>query len=187
MAKANLPSPEELRNRLDYCPESGRFVWKQRPICDFAGDARRSAEMSAKIWNAKHAGKPAFTARGSGGLIGQIFGVKVKAHRAAWAIWHGHWPSGVIDHINGDCLDNRLCNLRDGTQSQNMKNKRVKSAPKSGAVGVYWHKPRQKWTAAIGHENRYVYLGLFCTKEAAMAARADAEAKYGFGPNHGLA
>ena len=41
-------------------------------------------------------------------------------HRLAWLYVHGVFPVGVIDHINGDGFDNRIANLRDVTNEQNV-------------------------------------------------------------------
>lgn len=60
-----------------------------------------------------------------------------KAHRVAWLIFHGAWPEGEIDHINGDPSDNRLENLRDVTHRTNTENLRSATrASKGGALGV---------------------------------------------------
>ena len=74
-------------------------------------------------------------------------GVRLMAHRVAWAIYYGVWPTGMIDHINGDGLDNRICNLRDVTHKENARNSRRKATNKSGCSGVMRDKHKKKWVA----------------------------------------
>jgi hypothetical protein len=69
-------------------------------------------------------------------------------------------PDGmVVDHINGDSLDNRLCNLRLCTQADNMRNLRRKMLPISGIRGVYWSKRQQKYQSSIKIAGKPVHLG----------------------------
>ena len=51
-----------------------------------------------------------------------------QAHRVAWLLANGSWPSMQIDHINGTRSDNRLVNLRDVSCRENQKNRRGKFA-----------------------------------------------------------
>ena len=50
-----------------------------------------------------------------------------------------------VDHINHNKLDNRKCNLRIATKSQNQANARIQSNNTSGFKGVYWHKKDKRW------------------------------------------
>lgn len=74
-------------------------------------------------------------------------------------------PKGMdVDHINGNGLDNRRCNLRIATRAQNMQNMK----PKNGFKGVAAHK--NKWRAEIRANNKRHYLGLFSSPELAAVA-----------------
>ena len=84
-------------------------------------------------------------------------------------------PIGNIDHINRDGLDNRRTNLRVASKSMNALNSGPQSNNTSGARGVDWDKRRQKWCARIKVNGTQYYLGRFCTKEEAVAARRKAE------------
>lgn len=65
-----------------------------------------------------------------------------------------------IDHVNGNGLDNRLCNLRAATQIQNSGNVELNIKNKSGFRGVYWNAELNKWQGQIGINGKRVYLGL---------------------------
>tara|TARA_R100000234_G_C4975173_1_gene168114 strand:+ start:60 stop:977 length:918 start_codon:yes stop_codon:yes gene_type:complete len=79
----------------------------------------------------------------------------------------------IIDHINGNGLDNRRCNLRLATRSQNAYNMR-KDPHKytSKYKGVCWLEKKQKWWAYVGsaHTHSRIYLGYFDCEEAAARA-----------------
>lgn len=72
-----------------------------------------------------------------GYLIIKFFGRQIKAHRLAWYLHYGHWPINVIDHINGKRADNRICNLRDVTQKENVVSTKRKPNIETKVVGVY--------------------------------------------------
>lgn len=73
------------------------------------------------------------------------------------------------DHINGNKLDNRRCNLRICTPSQNGANRKIQKAS-SVFKGVSWNKKIRLWKAAIKVSGKQYYLGWFKNeKEAALA------------------
>ena len=82
----------------------------------------------------------------------------------------------IVDHINGNVLDNRRSNLRICTKHQNTMNKIVTNT--SGYKGVSWHKRDKKWQAQIKINYVNIHLGLFSTPELAHKAYCEAAIKY---------
>ncbi len=82
-------------------------------------------------------------------------------------------PKGMlVDHIDHNTLDNRRCNLRVCTQSQNQMNRGRPSNNTSGLKGVSWRKDRNKWRAQITVNKKSISLGHFINKkEASLAYR----------------
>ena len=88
-------------------------------------------------------------------------------------------PKGMmVDHINHDTLDNRKCNLRICTSSQNQMNRGKQSNNTSGYKGVHWCKSGSKWAAIIIVNKKYNHLGYFYSKEDAYSAYCMALEKY---------
>lgn len=80
-------------------------------------------------------------------------------------------PDGYdTDHINGDKLDNRKCNLRAVTKSQNNCNKSKQSNNTSGYKGVSWHKGSNSWQSYIKINGKVRFLGYFKEREDAAKA-----------------
>lgn len=185
MASKALPTPEELRQLLDYDPETGAFTWRERSPDLFVGK-KYSADRLAATWNGNFAGTAALTNHSNGYLKGRILGRSVKAHRAAWAIYYNEWPTGHIDHINHNRADNRIANLRIVTRAENMRNSSRASNNTSGVTGVSWCKKRGKWVARIIRDGRLKHLGYFDDILLAAQARQAANTQFGFHRNHGL-
>ena len=85
----------------------------------------------------------------------------------------------VVDHINGNTLDNRKQNLRICSQQQNtMNNSNIRSNNTSGYKGVTWDKSKNKWTAQITVNYKNIHLGRYDKIEDAIKERQKAEIKY---------
>jgi hypothetical protein len=92
---------------------------------------------------------------------------RVYLHRAVW----GDVPDGqYVDHISGDTLDNRRCNLRLATGTQNQANRLLSRTSTSGFKGVYFRKATGKWSADLRAGKRHISLGSFSTPEEAANA-----------------
>lgn len=159
-----------LKESLKYCPESGIFSWVK-----IGGKGRKV--------------KPGCVSKSKGSNVSYhviyIDGVLYSAHRLAWMYMTGNFPDEIIDHINGDGLDNRFVNLRAIKKQENHRNMRLFSTNKSGIVGVSWDKVNTKWRATITDIKKHINLGRFDDIFSAACARKSAERKYCYHANHG--
>lgn len=135
----------KLREHIRYDPDTGHFFWRT------SGSGR-------------------YPGKQTGQKTLRIDGVVYTAGRAAFALGHGRWPSDQVDHRNRDNRDQRLCNLREATSSQNLANRagwtkrsRLKGAyPVTTCPGV--------WQALAFSEGKTQYLGRFRSEQEAHAA-----------------
>lgn len=174
---------EYARQVLDYNPGTGELRWKRRPESMFEGKKKGGCVR----WNNRYAGRRAGSIHhGAKGALYRSLRINNKAHlehRVIWLIFHGCWPKDKIDHLDGDGLNNRIDNLREATQRENMHNQRLRRTSKTGVCGVSWRKDLEKWTAYL----RTKHLGVFETLLDAVAARKSAEQGEGFSERHGKA
>jgi hypothetical protein len=85
-------------------------------------------------------------------------------------------PEILVDHIHGDTLDNRRIHLREGTVTDNNRNRAL-----DAMRGLEWVRLRQQWRVCITVSNMRILVGHYDTESEAMEARRVAElAHYGF-------
>lgn len=103
-----------------------------------------------------------------------------RAHRVAWLLHFGVWPTQQIDHRNGVRTDNRIDNLRDVPPRMNSQNRRSANCTNSnGLLGVSARRERKGFVAQIrDSQGRMKHLGRFDTAEAAHAAYLQAKAVF---------
>lgn len=186
MANRQLPTPEVLRQLLRYEADTGKLFWIEKSEESVASERQSTRQRIARNWNARFSGREAFTAISKRGYhVGVLECRRLYAHRVAWAIYYGVWPTDMIDHINGDPLDNRICNLREVSCGENLRNQRLHDRNKTGHHGVWFDKRRNAYQVYITHNGTRIRLGRKRDLQEAIALRRAAEAKYGFHENHG--
>lgn len=148
---------KELKERLDYAPQTGIFTYKST-----RGRARAGREAGCIR-------KDTYNYR-----CIEINNKCYQAHRLAWLYVYGNFPDNEIDHINRIPLDNRIINLRDVKRGVNNRNSSRSNNP---FHGVY---PRgKKWTVCFGVNNNLKHYGTYSTKEEARIAAQQIKEKLG--------
>lgn len=141
-----------FREYFNYDPETGIVTWKINHRKAKAGqragyvrkrDGRRDISLNA---------------------------VNYIEHIVIWKMYYDRSPVGDVDHINGDPADNRICNLREASRSQNLANCKLYANNTTGYKGVTYLPKEKKYLARIKKNQKQYRLGIFKSKEAAAAA-----------------
>lgn len=132
----------KVKELFDYDPETGHLIWRSD---------RGKCKTKGKVAGTKHV---------LGYIYIKIYGKNYRAHRLVW-LWHyGGLPKNQLDHISGDRADNRIENLREATNAQNLQNQRkARLGSKSGYIGVSMI--GNKWMARIMVCGKSTYIGIY--------------------------
>jgi len=107
------------------------------------------------------------------------------AHKIVYAIHYGYIPK-LIDHIDGNKLNNKIENLREATIFENQRNRKIQLNNSSGVKNVYWHNKEKSWRVQLRFNNKLNYIGSFKDIELAELVAQEARSKYhGNFANHG--
>jgi len=157
-----------LKKILNYCPNTGAFT-----------------QISRTSQRVQIGDSPGHVSKKDGYIRICFNGRYYLAHRLAFLYMKGAFPLNSCDHINHIRDDNRWCNLREATNSQNSRNASLRCDNITGITGVSWCKKTRKWNANITINKRHINLGRFEEKNHAIVARWMADDKYNFHQNHG--
>lgn len=151
---------EQLRQMIEYCPDTGVFTW-------------RVSSLFSNSRNAQFGGKRAGSLEDQGYWIIGLNGRWYKAHLLAWFYMTGEWPAEQIDHRDTVRSNNVWTNLRPATNQQNQFNKGPNRNNRSGFKGVFLatNPVRNKpWMAKIHAQGKNRHLGYFHTAQEANTA-----------------
>lgn len=112
---------------------------------------------------------------GVGYLFGIVDGRRIYMHRYLWGLVHGGCIPRMLDHINGNKLDNRIANLRPATGSLNCRS-RQRSSGGRFPEGVQPKPGKKPFVTHICLWRATLYLGSFYDIDAASAAYENARA-----------
>lgn len=160
----------KLKNQLRYDPLTGIFKWKD------SGSGRRKNLIAGCVKK-----------KGDNTWRRIVFdGDEYTSGQMAWALMRGALPEFVIDHIDGDPLNDKWANLRRGDGSVDQRNCRKSFRNKTGVVGVRLMGDGKTYHAFIGIGGRVQkYLGSSVDFFEAVCMRKSAERKYGYSDRHG--
>lgn len=150
MSESRVLTAQEVRELFEYNNLTGELKWKTtgkgRKLNKIAGSKDRHGYLQTRIHK-----KIYFN------------------HRLIWLHVYGEWPQQVIDHIDGNPLNNKIQNLRDVSRRTNQENQRkaASSNKTTKLLGSSLNKSTGKYVSTIQVNKKTIYLGLFKTPEEA--------------------
>jgi hypothetical protein len=151
-----VKKPELTQNRLkeilEYDQETGEFRWRKRMKKNHCAGDVAGCSVRSEYWSI------------------HIDGRNYRAHQLAWLYKEGEWGRPIIDHRDGNPLNNRWSNLRLASHANNAANRPRLRNNTSGFKGVSFDRRRGKWIAQITKQGRRYFIGRYATAEEAHAA-----------------
>jgi hypothetical protein len=147
---------ERLQKLLHYDPQTGEFRWRVRMRPNIQAGDLAGTRMRSDYWCI------------------HLDGRNYRAHQLAWLYMKGEWGRPVIDHRDGNPLNNRWRNLRLASHANNAANRPRLCSNTSGFKGVTFDRRRGNWFAQITKQGRRYWIGRYATAQEAHEAYATA-------------
>lgn len=156
-----------------YDAETGKLYWKSAPN----GHRQVVGKECGGIRRWKN------------GAIYRVVKLNAKyryAHRVCFLLHYGYMPE-MVDHIDGNGINNKAENIRAATSSANQKNLKKPKNNTSGFIGVSWVKSLKKWHAYGSIDGKRINIGWFDDISKAVSARKEFDREHGYSELHGRA
>lgn len=155
-----LPPQGILQECLEYDPQNGELIWLM-------------PDLQSRVRPGSFFGNRTSVSSGSNSTkhyyAGMFHGVTYYAHRLIWMYMTGEDPKDLmVDHINGNGLDNRWKNLRVVKRGQNVANQKGHKRRRSPYKHVYRRK--LKWVGQVRRGGKLYSTSVFETAEEAKQA-----------------
>lgn len=155
-----LPSVDIVREFIMYDCGSGLALWKKSPA--------RNIKAHSPVGTIHR-----------GYLVVRFQGKSYPLHRLIWLLETGEDPGEfMVDHIDGDRLNNAFENLRLCSNAQNGMNRGATKANKLGVKGVCWDKKAGKYKAHIRIDGKKKHIGNYSDLQSAIDARRSFEIQF---------
>jgi hypothetical protein len=149
---------------------SGKKCFRSRMLDNINYDSKTGVFTWDKNSKRTTAGKECGCIDKDGYIIIKFENKSYRSARLAWFIHYGYWPKDQIDHKNRNKKDNRICNLRECTRSQNSAN--IKNSKKISKTkrGVFYCNRDKMFIVNITKEGKKEYSEYFKTEQEARDA-----------------
>lgn len=166
-----------LNKTFKYDETTGELYWSEtRPSEDFKNKESHTRYLRHKV--GKVAGNLRKVTENLTYRYVSIHDIRIYAHHIIWYLKRGRWPFPMIDHIDGNGLNNRVENLRECDSEDNQKNTKMYLNNSSGVTGVSWREDRDGFVCYIGNKFLGQRLDLFeacCRRKAAELSEGYSE------------
>lgn len=158
MKRKEYPPSKYLHECLTYDALTGILTWKVRPTTHF--DTDHHCNLCNSRYSKKEAGtvnKDGRRQSSKGYWCITIDKKRYQSHLIIWIMVYGKLPDNPIDHNDENSLNNKISNLIERSESDNLR-KRSHGSNTSGIKGVHLDR-NKRWVAQISVNRKVIYLG----------------------------
>lgn len=159
-----LPSPEYLKECIEYDIETGECFWKIRDISHFKN------QRICNMWNTRFAGTPINGLGSSGKICLNLDNRTYTLHRLIFKMHYGRDPNKYLKHKDNNSFNNKIDNLYEDDNNAIGGNRATPKHNTSGLTGATYKQAKKKWISEITYKSKRYYIGSFDTAEEAHQA-----------------